>query len=134
MAKRRETIWEYDPIKTTAYFKSNASQAPSFSSPTYEEFLSYMSNNYTANYKGIEYLEGIKAYKLEILPDKQNGYGSLNYILWVDPKIWMPLKIQSYKGDKLLMTLGYENYSINSGIKDTEFGFKPQGDTAVVNI
>lgn len=46
----------------------------------------------------------------------------------------MPLKIQSYNGDKLLMTLEYENYSINSGIKDTEFKFKPLEGTEVVNI
>jgi outer membrane lipoprotein-sorting protein len=46
----------------------------------------------------------------------------------------MPLKIQSYNGDKLLMTLEYENYSINSGIKDTEFEFKPPEGTEVINI
>lgn len=46
----------------------------------------------------------------------------------------MPLKIQSHNGDKLLMILEYENYSINSGIKDTEFKFKPPKGTQVVNI
>jgi outer membrane lipoprotein-sorting protein len=32
------------------------------------------------------------------------------------------------------MTLEYENYSINSGIKDTEFEFKPPEGTEVINI
>jgi outer membrane lipoprotein-sorting protein len=46
----------------------------------------------------------------------------------------MPLKIQSYNGDKLLMTLEYKNYSINSGIKDAEFKFKPLEGTEVIII
>ncbi len=126
------TTWGYDPIKNIAYSINNTSQSPLSNPPTYIEFFNDMSNNYTTNYKGIEYLEGVQAYKLEIFPSKQNGSGSSHYFLWVDPKIWMPLKIQSYSGDKLLMTLEYENYSINSGIKDTEFEFKtPKGATVV---
>lgn len=128
------TVWGHDPIKNTAYLINNTSKSPLSNPPTYREFLSCVSNNYTTNYKGIEYLEGIQTYKLEIFPSKQNGPASSHYFLWVDPKIWMPLKIQSYSGDKLLMALEYENYSINSGIKDAEFEFKPPKGTTVVDI
>lgn len=130
--------WEYDPIKNKTWLMNNTSQNPLQSTPTststYSEFIDSISNNCTINYKGIEYLGEVKTYKLEVISSKLSGPEDWHRLLWIDPKIWMPLKIQSYNGDKLLMTLEYENYSINLGIKDTEFKFKPLEGTEVVNI
>ncbi len=126
--------WEYDPITNKTWLINDTSQNPIQTTPTYSEFINSISDNCTINYKGIEYLGEVKTYKLEVISSKLNEPESWSRLLWIDPKIWMPLKIQSYNGDKLLMTLEYENYSINSGIKDTEFKFKPIEGTEVINI
>lgn len=126
--------WEYDPIKNKMWLMNNTSQNPSQSTPIYSEFIDSISDNCTINYKGIEYLGEMKTYKLEVISSKLSEPEGWRRLLWIDPKIWMPLKIQSYNGDKLMMTLEYENYSINSGIKDAEFKFKPPEGTEVVNI
>ncbi|AAM32139.1 MAG: outer membrane lipoprotein-sorting protein [Methanosarcina mazei] len=126
--------WEYDPITNKTWLINDTSQNSIQTTPTYSEFINSISDNCTINYKGIEYLGEVKTYKLEVISSKLNEPESWSRLLWIDPKIWMPLKIQSYNGDKLLMTLEYENYSINSGIKDTEFKFKPIEGTEVINI
>ena len=90
----------------------------------YSVFIDSVSDNRTINYKGIEYLGEVKTYKLKVISSKLSELEGWHRLLWIDLKIWMPLKIQSYNGDKLLMTLGYSNYSINTDLEENEFELK----------
>lgn len=123
--------WIYDPTTNTILMKNSTSLNSVANLPAYKNFILNMSDNCTMNYQETEFLGGVQIYKLEVISNKQNETCN-RHILWIDPEIWMPLKIQSYNGDNPLMTLEYSNYSINTGLETNEFEFKVPKTASVV--
>lgn len=123
--------WIYDPTTNTVLMKNSTFSNNISSLPAYKNLILNIPNNCTVNYQDTEFLDGVQTYKLEVISNKQNEICN-RHILWIDPKIWMPLKIQSYNGDNLLMTLEYSNYSINTDLEENEFELKIPENAVVV--
>ena len=123
-------IWMYDPaedlVKTTSipeYAQSNESRNA--------QFINDLLETCTIEPKGSETVSGRKCHKIVATP--KEAFAPLSMNIWLDMSNWLPIKIETYQNDELVMGMEYRNIRfMQSGvdIPDSTFEFEiPEGAT-----
>jgi len=124
-----KTLWMYNPAENLVITKE-VPEIYQLSETDPIGFIEEVLNNTETSLLGSEIIDGRSTYKIEMIP-KETGDDFLQgkEIFWVDKETWMPLKVERYDNEgKLVNTMEYKNFEINTGVLDSVFEFKiPEG-------
>ncbi|MCD6208405.1 MAG: outer membrane lipoprotein-sorting protein [Methanosarcinales archaeon] len=123
-------IWMYDPaedsVKTTSipeYAQSNESRNA--------QFIDDLLETCTIEPKGSETVSGRKCHKIVATP--KDAIAPLSITIWLDMSNWLPIKIETYQNDELVMSMEYRNIRFmqsDADIPGSTFEFEiPEGAT-----
>ncbi len=127
MVSNGKKLWSYDEKNKTVVVM-NVSNFQAFSM-NYSEIIKDILDKFDVKLLGEEKVAGRNCYVISLKP--KSGLINETIKMWVDKTFWMPLKTElSMKGMKVVTE--YKNLSINTGVSDDLFEFKPPEGVKVV--
>lgn len=122
---------EFDPVNNATTRSEINPDGNSLTSRDYQGLLNRIIPAGNVSYFGVEYIEKQPVYLIEIRPKKpgtafNQKYSEFQFSLvkaWVDPASWVVKRIDLYdsEGTRLIVTVNYQELSVNSGISDDVF-------------
>ena len=124
-------LLEYDPVNNeTILFETNP-DGNSLTGLDYQGLLKKIISMGNISYSGVEYIDNIPVYLIDIRPEKphevfEQKYCEYRFSLaraWVDPELWIVKRIELYDsgGTRSVVTVNYQELSVNTGISENIF-------------
>lgn len=129
-------LWSYIP-DTNTVTKITLSKVSEPTRNDCADIISEFLNDTNIALLKVENVDGRTTYLLETTPKETDGDYKLIYKtkIWVDQKIWMPLKYETYDGNgNLTMRLEIRDLKVKIGIPDSEFKFEIPKDAKIVDL
>jgi outer membrane lipoprotein-sorting protein len=127
-----DIVWIYDP-EVNVVFIRNLTPSEKMPEPA---IYALLTDNITETYRiedqEVGSLNSISVRKVKLSPHELDNENMREYLMWIDSESLTPLKLESLDMGKPMLTLEYQDYSINCITDDNEFTFAiPDGASAV---
>jgi outer membrane lipoprotein-sorting protein len=127
-----DVVWIYDPEKNAVLIRNLTASEKRPEPAIYALLTDNITKNYIVEEHEMESLNSTPVYKVKLTPHELDSEDTREYLLWIDSRSAIPLKLQSYDMGNLILTLEYRDYSVNCVINDDEFTFTiPDGASVV---
>ncbi|MEA1894293.1 MAG: outer membrane lipoprotein-sorting protein [Euryarchaeota archaeon] len=120
-------IWMYNPTENLVKTLNIPKSAQTNRSRD-ALFLQDLVDTCTIVSNGVGTVSGRQCYRITATPEDVSMPMTVD--VWLDKWNWMPLKIETYQNDKLLMSMEYRDVKFNVDIPNSTFEFEiPEGAT-----
>ncbi len=120
-------IWMYDPSENLVK-TANIPESAQTNRSRDALFLKDLIDTCAIVPSGAETVSGRQCYRITATPD--DAFMPMSVEVWLDKWNWMPLKIETYQNDELLMSMEYQDIEFNVEIPNSTFEFEiPEGAT-----
>lgn len=127
-----DIVWIYDPRVNIVLIKK---LTPLEKMPE-PAICALLTDNITEKYivedQEVELLNSISVRKVKMSPRESDNEDMREYLLWIDSDSLIPLKLESLDKGNPMLTLEYQNYSINYITDDNEFTFAIPAGASVI--
>jgi len=120
-------IWMYDPAENTVK-TANIPESAQTNRSRDALFLKDLIDTCTIVPNGAGTVSGRQCHRITATPEDVSMPMSVE--VWLDKWNWMPLKIETYQNDELMMSMEYQDIEFNVDIPNSTFEFEiPEGAT-----
>ncbi|MCK8519675.1 LolA family protein [Methanoculleus sp. 7T] len=127
-----DIVWIYDP-EVNILFIRNSTPSEKIPEPSiYALLTDNITEKYIIEDQDVGSLNSISVRKVKLSPRELDNEDMREYLIWIDSDSLIPLKLESYDKGNLMLTLEYQDYSINCITDDNEFTFAIPAGASVV--
>ena len=120
-------IWMYDPTENLVK-TANIPESAQTNRSRDALFLKDLIDTCTIVPNGAGIVSGRQCHRITATPE--DAFMPMSVEVWLDKWNWMPLKIETYQNDELLMSMEYRDIEYNVDIPNSTFEFEiPEGAT-----